>query len=118
MRGWLPKLSDNPYVVEYGADLVVPRDFGQPGAVVVTNFHDKEFFLMEIVVQGFSAPVFFRADTWIHSRKDNPESRIIFKNQVAINKLVELRPLSVFGSLMCLCVVVTGLPSVSNPTWD
>ncbi|PIN26116.1 Linoleate 13S-lipoxygenase [Handroanthus impetiginosus] len=82
VRGWLPKLSDNPYVVEYGADLTVPQDFGQPGAILVTNFHDKEFFLMEIVVHGFSkGPVFFRADTWIHSRKDNPESRIIFKNQ-------------------------------------
>ncbi|KAG8365933.1 hypothetical protein BUALT_Bualt17G0023500 [Buddleja alternifolia] len=82
VRGWLPKPSNDPYVVEYGADLTVPQDFGQPGAILVTNFHDKEFFLMEIVVQGFSkGPVFFWADTWIHSRKDNPESRIIFKNQ-------------------------------------
>ncbi|KAH6823178.1 PLAT/LH2 domain-containing lipoxygenase family protein [Perilla frutescens var. hirtella] len=82
VRGWLPKLSDNPYVVEYGADFVVARDFGQPGAAVVTNFHDKEFFLMEIVVHGFSqGPIFFRADTWIHSRRENPQSRIIFKNQ-------------------------------------
>ncbi|KAI3467678.1 hypothetical protein Pfo_024341 [Paulownia fortunei] len=82
VRGWSPKLSNNPYVVEYGADLTVPRDFGQPGALLVTNFHDKDFFLMEIVVHGFSeGPIFFQADTWIHSRKDNPESRIIFKNQ-------------------------------------
>ncbi|GFQ07549.1 lipoxygenase 6 chloroplastic [Phtheirospermum japonicum] len=82
VRGWFPKLSNDPYVVEYGADLTVPRDFGQPGAVLVTNFHDKEFFLMEIVVHGFSqGPLFFRAETWIHSKKDNPESRIIFKNQ-------------------------------------
>ncbi|KAL0335998.1 UNVERIFIED_CONTAM: Lipoxygenase 6, chloroplastic [Sesamum radiatum] len=43
---------------------------------------DPEFFLMEVVVHGFSqGPIFFWADTWIHSRKDNPESRIIFKNQ-------------------------------------
>ncbi|KAL0421537.1 UNVERIFIED_CONTAM: Lipoxygenase 6, chloroplastic [Sesamum latifolium] len=82
VRGWLPKLSNNPHVVEYGADLTVPQDFGQPGAILVTNFHDKEFFLMEVVVHGFSqGPIFFWADTWIHSRKDNPESRIIFKNQ-------------------------------------
>ncbi|KAL3835670.1 hypothetical protein ACJIZ3_010406 [Penstemon smallii] len=81
VRGWLPKLSDNPYVVEYGADLIVPHDFGQPGAVLITNFHDKEIFIMEIVVHGFSSPIFFWANTWIHSKKDNPESRIIFKNQ-------------------------------------
>lgn len=84
VRGWLPKLLDNPYVVEYGADLVVPKDFGEPGAIVVTNFHDKELFLMEIVVHGFrNGPIFFMADTWIHSKKDNPQSRIIFKNQVS-----------------------------------
>lgn len=82
VRGWLPKLSDSPFVVEYGADLTVPRDFGDPGAILVTNLHDKEFFLMEILVHGFSnGPIFFHSDTWIHSRKDNPQSRIIFKNQ-------------------------------------
>ncbi|KAL2510330.1 Lipoxygenase 6 [Forsythia ovata] len=82
VRGWLPKPSNNPYIVEYGADFVVPRDFGRPGAILISNLHDKEFFLVEIVVHGFSeGPIFFRADTWIPSRKDNPESRIIFKNQ-------------------------------------
>ncbi|KAL3649868.1 Lipoxygenase 6, chloroplastic [Castilleja foliolosa] len=82
VKGWFPKLSNDPYVVEYGADLTVPRDFSQPGAILVTNFHDKEFFLMEIVVHGFSqGPLFFRADTWIHSKKNNPQSRIIFRNQ-------------------------------------
>ncbi|GER56427.1 lipoxygenase [Striga asiatica] len=81
VRGWFPKLSNDPYVVEYCADLTVPHDFGQPGAILVTNFLDKEFFLMDIVIHGFSkGPVFFHADTWIHSRKHNPESRIIFKN--------------------------------------
>ncbi|XP_051122412.1 lipoxygenase 6, chloroplastic [Andrographis paniculata] len=82
VRGWFPKLSDDPYVVEYSADLTVPRDFGQPGAVLVANHHDKEFCLMEIVVHGFSqGPIFFWADTWIHSKQDNSQSRIIFKNQ-------------------------------------
>ncbi|PIA51289.1 hypothetical protein AQUCO_01100255v1 [Aquilegia coerulea] len=36
---------------------------------------------MEIVVHGFKEPMFFPANSWIHSREDNPESRIIFKNQ-------------------------------------
>ncbi|KAL9151695.1 hypothetical protein ABFS82_11G068700 [Erythranthe guttata] len=85
VRGWLPKLSGNPNIVQYGADLAVPQDFGQPGAILVTNFHDKEFFLMEIVVHGFSnGPIFFWADTWIHSVKDNPQSRIVFKNQASL----------------------------------
>ncbi|TKY59872.1 Lipoxygenase 6 [Spatholobus suberectus] len=82
VRGWLPKPSNVAYIVEYAADFSVPSDFGCPGAVLVTNLHGKEFYLVEIIVHGFSGgPIFFPANTWIHSRNDNPESRIIFKNQ-------------------------------------
>ncbi|CAL5418779.1 unnamed protein product [Camellia sinensis] len=82
VRGWLPKPSSHPRIIEYAANFKVPHDFGCPGAIYITNFHSKEFHLMEIVVHGFNeGPVFFPADTWIHSRKDNPQSRIIFKNQ-------------------------------------
>ncbi|XAR64425.1 Linoleate 13S-lipoxygenase [Bertholletia excelsa] len=52
-----------------------------PGAILITNFHGKEFYLMQIVVHGYKEPLFFPAYTWIHPRKDNPESRIIFKNK-------------------------------------
>lgn len=81
VRGWLPKESGNAYILEYGADFTVPSDFGCPGAVLVTNLQSKEFFLMEIVVLGFKEPVFFPANSWIHSQGDNPESRIIFNNK-------------------------------------
>ncbi|KAF5189929.1 Lipoxygenase 6 protein [Thalictrum thalictroides] len=82
VRGWLPRESDNTYLVEYAANFTVPSDFGCPGAVLVTNLQSKEFFLMEIVVHGFNeGPMFFPANSWIHSQNDNPESRIIFKNQ-------------------------------------
>lgn len=83
VRGWLPKPANLPYIVEYGADFTVPLDFGTPGAVLITNFHGKEFYLVEIVIHGFDeGPIFFPANSWIHSRKDNPESRIIFRNRV------------------------------------
>ena len=40
---------------------------------------------MEIVVHGFDeGPIFFPANTWIHSCKDNPDDRIIFRNQVSV----------------------------------
>ncbi|KAJ6318850.1 hypothetical protein OIU76_014245 [Salix suchowensis] len=82
VRGWLPKPSNNEHIIEYSADFTVPFDFGNPGAVLATNLHGKEFYLMEIVVHGFdSGPIFFPANTWIHSSKDNPDSRIIFRNQ-------------------------------------
>ncbi|KAF9601202.1 hypothetical protein IFM89_017387 [Coptis chinensis] len=82
VRGWLPKQSDNTYIAEYATNFRVPSDFGCPGAVLITNLQSKEFYLMEIVVHGFNeGPIFFPANSWIHSRDDNPESRIIFKNK-------------------------------------
>ncbi|KAF8378126.1 hypothetical protein HHK36_029463 [Tetracentron sinense] len=82
VRGWLPKPSVHSYIVEYAANFTVPSGFGCPGAVLITNLHGKEFYLMQIVIHGFSeGPIFFPANSWIHSRKDNPESRIIFRNQ-------------------------------------
>lgn len=87
VRGWLPKPSSDFNIFEYGADFSVPSDFGNPGAVLITNLHGKEFYLLEITVHGFDGgPIFFPANTWIHSRNDNPESRIIFRNQVRTNK--------------------------------
>uniref|UniRef100_A0A2P2MML9 Lipoxygenase n=4 Tax=Rhizophora mucronata TaxID=61149 RepID=A0A2P2MML9_RHIMU len=83
VRGWLPEPSSHTHIVQYAADFTVPSDFGNPGAILITNFHGKEFYLLEIVVHGFQVgPIFFPANTWIHSRKDNPESRIIFTNRV------------------------------------
>ncbi|TMW97077.1 hypothetical protein EJD97_006269 [Solanum chilense] len=82
VRGWLSKPSDHPHIVEYAANLTVPHDFGRPGAIIITNLLDKEIHLVQIVVHGFDeGPVFFSVNTWIHSQKDNPESRIIFQNQ-------------------------------------
>ncbi|KAL8111659.1 hypothetical protein AgCh_019396 [Apium graveolens] len=83
VRGWMPKPSNHPNIVEYAANFTVPHDFGLPGAILITNFYGKEFFLREIIIHGFrEGPVFFPGYTWIHSRNANPESRIIFKNDV------------------------------------
>ncbi|XP_077226864.1 PLAT/LH2 domain-containing lipoxygenase family protein [Tasmannia lanceolata] len=82
VRGWLPKPSDNSYIVEYAADFTIPSNFGHPGAVIITNRHKKEFYLLEIVLHGCSeGPIFFPANSWIHSQNDNHESRILFSNQ-------------------------------------
>ncbi|XP_004504466.1 lipoxygenase 6, chloroplastic [Cicer arietinum] len=82
VRGWLPKPSKIPYIVEYSADFTVPTDFGRPAAILITNLHAKEFHLLQIILHGFiDGPIFFPANTWIHSRNDNPLSRIIFNNQ-------------------------------------
>ncbi|XP_047318987.1 lipoxygenase 6, chloroplastic [Impatiens glandulifera] len=81
VKGWPPKKPENPNIVEYYANFTVPYDFGIPAAVLITNFLGKEFYLLEIIVHGFQqAPIHFTANTWVHSRQDNPESRIIFEN--------------------------------------
>ncbi|KAF6137162.1 hypothetical protein GIB67_030926, partial [Kingdonia uniflora] len=82
VRGWFPKELENANVVENSTNFTVPSDFGYPRAVFVTNLQSKEFYLKEIVVQGFSeGPIFFPANSWIQSRETDPESRIIFRNQ-------------------------------------
>ncbi|GAB4829332.1 Lipoxygenase 6, chloroplastic [Ancistrocladus abbreviatus] len=82
VRGRLSESLEHVHTVEYEANFTVPLDFGNPGAVLITNFHNKEFYLVEIVLHWFGGgPIYFTANSWIHSRNDNPESRIIFKNQ-------------------------------------
>ncbi|KAJ4848227.1 Lipoxygenase 6, chloroplastic [Turnera subulata] len=85
VRGWMTKASNHAHIVQYEASFTVPHDFGNPGAILITNLHSREFHLSEIVVHGFdSGPIFFPADTWIHSQKDNPDSRIIFTNKACL----------------------------------
>lgn len=82
VRGWLPKPSNHPSIVEYAANLTVEPGFGCPGAIIITNLHNKEFYLMEIVVHGFTdGPSFYPANSWIQSCKDNQQRRVIFSNQ-------------------------------------
>ncbi|PKA54495.1 Lipoxygenase 6, chloroplastic [Apostasia shenzhenica] len=82
VRGWLPKPANHSYLTEYAANFSVPSDFGRPGAVTVTNLQSKEFYLMELVVHGFAdGPIFFPANSWIHSQKDCLDGRLIFSNQ-------------------------------------
>ncbi|XP_058102244.1 lipoxygenase 6, chloroplastic [Magnolia sinica] len=82
VRGWLPKPSNHLNIVEYAANFAVQSDFGRPGAVIITNLHNKELFVVEIVIHGFNeGPIFFPVNSWIHSRNDNRESRILFSNQ-------------------------------------
>ena len=91
MKGWLPKPANGVHVLDYAANFTVPRDFGSLGAVLITNLHAKEFYLMEVVVHGFDVdPIYFPANTWIHSRNDNSDSRIIFKNHVQSKFLFRL----------------------------
>lgn len=83
MNGWPPSSSEHSYIDEYVANFTIPSNFGNPGAILVSNKYSKEFYLVEVVLHGFNdEPLHFPANSWIHSSKDNPESRIIFRNHV------------------------------------
>nr|XP_010930109.1 lipoxygenase 6, chloroplastic isoform X1 [Elaeis guineensis]XP_010930110.1 lipoxygenase 6, chloroplastic isoform X1 [Elaeis guineensis] len=82
VRGWLPKPSNHPSIFEYAANLTVQPGFGRPGAIIITNRQNKEFYLMEIVVHsGADGTILFPANSWIHSCNVNPQSRVIFSNR-------------------------------------
>lgn len=81
VNGWPPNSSEHSYIDEYVANFTIPSNFGNPGAILVSNKYSKEFYLVEVVLHGFNdEPLHFPANSWIHSSKDNPESRIIFRN--------------------------------------
>ncbi|XP_074306990.1 linoleate 13S-lipoxygenase 2-1, chloroplastic-like [Silene latifolia] len=68
--------------MKYEAQLNVDANFGEVGAILVTNVHRKEMYLKEIVLHGLpQGIVHFTCDSWIHSSCDNPEKRIFFTNK-------------------------------------
>ncbi|KAJ0242915.1 Lipoxygenase 6 [Hirschfeldia incana] len=80
----LPKARSDPRYLEFTANFTVPTDFGKTGAILVTNLLSSEICLSEIIVHDGSDTILFPGNTWIHSRNDNPEGRIIFASQTCL----------------------------------
>ena len=58
------------------AEFTVDSAFGSPGAITVTNKHQKEFFLESITIEGFACgPVHFPCNSWVQSQKDHPSKK-------------------------------------------
>jgi hypothetical protein len=72
----------------------VPADFGRPGAILVDDKHDNEFFLKTITVEMPGTPVHFPCYSWISNSKLNGNKpRVFFSNQVSpYLQLNSLRP--------------------------
>uniref|UniRef100_A0A0C9S685 Lipoxygenase n=1 Tax=Wollemia nobilis TaxID=56998 RepID=A0A0C9S685_9CONI len=82
LKGWLYKSAIRADKVEYSADFTISSDFGQPGAIIVSNEHNQEFYLESIVIQGMvNGPVFFSCNSWVQPQKDNPEQRVFFSDK-------------------------------------
>ena len=83
LKDWSKKANVKGERVHYTAEFIVDSNFGVPGAITVTNKHQKEFFLESITIEGFACgPVHFPCNSWVQSKKDHPGKRIFFSNQV------------------------------------
>ncbi|XP_054791175.1 linoleate 13S-lipoxygenase 3-1, chloroplastic-like [Prosopis cineraria] len=82
LKDWSKKLNVKAERVNYTAEFMVGSDFGEPGAITVTNKHQQEFFMESITVEGFACgPVHFPCNSWVQARKDHPGKRIFFANK-------------------------------------
>ncbi|KAK7294458.1 hypothetical protein RJT34_17347 [Clitoria ternatea] len=82
LKDWSKKSNVKAERVNYTAEFIVDSNFGEPGAITVTNKHQKEFFLESITIEGFaSGPVHFPCNSWVQSRKDHPGKRVFFSNK-------------------------------------
>lgn len=82
LKGWLHKSTVRAATVDYTANFTISSDFGQPGAIIVTNRHNKEFFLEKIVINGLiNGPVFFSCNSWVQPNKDGLENRVFFSDK-------------------------------------
>ncbi|XP_073015527.1 linoleate 13S-lipoxygenase 3-1, chloroplastic-like [Primulina eburnea] len=82
LKDWSKKSNLKTERVNYIAEFVVDSNFGTPGAILVSNKHQQEFFLESITVEGFPrGPLHFPCDSWVQSNKHHPGKRIFFSNQ-------------------------------------
>ncbi|PSR96203.1 Linoleate 13S-lipoxygenase [Actinidia chinensis var. chinensis] len=82
LKDWSEKSNLKTERVNYIAEFTVDSNFGIPGAITVSNKHQKEFFMESITIEGFACgPVHFPCNSWVQSTKDHPGKRIFFSNQ-------------------------------------
>ncbi|ESW07425.1 hypothetical protein PHAVU_010G128800 [Phaseolus vulgaris] len=82
LKDWSKKSNLKVERVNYTAEFIVDSNFGEPGAITVTNKHQKELFLESITIEGFAnGPVHFPCNSWVQARKDHPGKRIFFSNK-------------------------------------
>ncbi|KAI3773304.1 hypothetical protein L1987_47829 [Smallanthus sonchifolius] len=88
LKDWSQKSNLKSEKVNYTSDILVGSDFGIPGAISITNKHQKEFYLEGITIEGFACgPVYFPCNYWVQSTNDHPNTRVFFSNQVSKSKV-------------------------------
>ncbi|CAN1158087.1 Linoleate 13S-lipoxygenase 2-1, chloroplastic [Linum perenne] len=80
IKSYAKKATEENGEIKYQAEFEVPIDFGEIGAIMVENQHNKEMFLKDIVLNGsfFDGPINVPCDSWVHPKSQNPRNRIFF----------------------------------------
>ncbi|KAF0891332.1 hypothetical protein E2562_009494 [Oryza meyeriana var. granulata] len=83
IKDWCQKRGAKGDHVVYTAEFTVDADFGEPGAITVSNRHNREFFLESIVIEGGlpCRPVHFACNSWVQSTRELPTKRVFFSNK-------------------------------------
>ncbi|KAL2937414.1 Linoleate 13S-lipoxygenase 2-1 chloroplastic, partial [Bienertia sinuspersici] len=64
---------------KYEADLVIPSDFGEVGAILVENELHKEMHLIDILLNGLPfGSLQFPCNSWVQPKSVDPEKRVFF----------------------------------------
>ncbi|KAH9615474.1 hypothetical protein KSS87_010387 [Heliosperma pusillum] len=82
LKDWSKKSNMKAERVNYSAEFVVDSSFGIPGAILITNKHQQEFFLESITLEGFECgTLHFPCNSWVQSFNDIKTRRIFFHNK-------------------------------------
>lgn len=82
IRNWTEKAWQTADKVQYVAEFTIPSDFGQPGAILIVNKHQAEFYLDAIALKMPSGCVYFSCHSFVHPHAKNRAARIFFSNKV------------------------------------
>ncbi|XVF40490.1 hypothetical protein PTKIN_Ptkin01aG0117700 [Pterospermum kingtungense] len=75
---WSRDLNINADKVSHEVQFLVDSKLGVPGAILVRNKNQKEFYLESITIEGL---VHFKCHSWIQPEKLHPEKRIFFSDK-------------------------------------
>ncbi|XP_047317908.1 linoleate 13S-lipoxygenase 2-1, chloroplastic-like [Impatiens glandulifera] len=82
IKGYAHKKETKDNVVKYEWDFVIPKYFGEIGAILVENEHHSEMFIKNIVIDRLHhSSVDISCESFVASKFKNPEERIFFTNK-------------------------------------
>lgn len=80
---WAQKALEKGDKIEYTAEFTLKlADFGRPGAILIRNTHQAEFYLDNITLELPSGPVHFPCHSYVASSILDSKPRVFFTNQV------------------------------------